>query len=259
MPSRFSVVASSCHDCPDHAAFIRFVVQTSSKQCGDAGAIWMQRSALSKSSSSPSLTQLSWERSSRSNGLLGSVRSCSGGWTTMTNGSSRSTTSLRKNMNKVCSTPAASQFESPNVQQGMLQTVAAQALEREVFAFTASKILQAGAQGTGPHRVRCFEDRMLVAQRFGNITLPFKQITHAELDGRSCSLKLHLGMTGMLCDATVQQYPPGLLKIELQSAADLAMLRQAVWPTLMRYLLKPGGNKASFGHSRGPSLVWSHA
>eukprot|EP00434_Breviolum_minutum_P018668 symbB.v1.2.016471.t1/scaffold1252.1/size200744/19 len=200
----------------------------------------MQRSALSKSSSSPSLTQLSWERSSRSNDLLGSVRSCSGGWTTMTNGSSRSTTSLRKNMNKVCSTPAASQFEPPNVQQGMLQTVAAQALEREVFAFTASKILQAGAQGTGPHRVRCFEDRMLVAQRFGNITLPFKQITHAELDGRSCSLKLHLGMTGMLCDATVQQYPPGLLKIELQSAADLAMLRQAVWPTLMRYLLKPG-------------------
>ena len=231
------------------------MVQTSSKQCSDAGAIWMQHSALSKSSSSPSLTQLSWERS-RSNGLLGSVRSCSGGWTT--NGSSRSTT-LRKNMNKVCPTPAPTQFESPSVQQGMLQTVAAQAFEREVFAFTASKILQAGAQGTGPHRVRCFEDRMLVAQRFGNITLPFKQITHAELDGRSSSLKLHLGMTGMLADATVQQYPPGLLKIELQSAADLAMLRQAVWPTLMRYLLRPGGNKAPFGHSRGPSLVWSHA
>lgn len=198
----------------------------------------MQR--LPKSSSSPSLTQ-PWARSNTSNALLGSVRSCSGGWT-MT-----SPTTTRKDARKICPLQTTPVPASLNLAPA----------EREIFAFTASKICSPTAQGTGPHRVRCFEDRILVAQQLGNVALPFKQISHAELDGKSCSMKLHLG-TLSAGAADAQQYPSGLLRIELQSAADLAMLRQTVWPTLVRSLLRPGGTRSVFGQTCGPSLVWSH-
>ena len=219
----------------------------------------MQRGALPKSSSSPSLTQLSWARSRPNDALLGSVRSCSGGWT--------NATSTRKNVSKIGPQPAPIQMP-PMKQNQQLPVnsapVSQSSPEREIFTFTASKISRqaAGAQGTGPHRVRCFEDRMLVTQmtqQLGNVALPFKQITHAELDGKSCSIKLHLGTSGIGgADAGTQQFPPGFLRIELQNAADLAMLQQAVWPTLVRSLLRPGGNRSLFGRTCGPSLVWSH-
>eukprot|EP00435_Cladocopium_sp_Y103_P062709 s347_g24.t1 len=177
----------------------------------------------------------------------------SGGWT--------NATSTRKDMSKMGPQPTPI-LQMPPMQQLPVNLAAASqsSPEREIFTFTASKIgRQAGAQGTGPHRVRCFEDRMLVTQQLGNVTLPFKQITHAELDGKSCSIKLHLGTSGIGgADAGTQQFPPGLLRIELQNAADLAMLRQAVWPTLVRSLLRPGGNRSLFGRTCGPSLVWSH-
>lgn len=129
---------------------------------------------------------------------------------------------------------------------------------REIMAFTASRVVSGfgGRPGTG-QRVRCFEDRLLVTHTSGVLTLPFRQITHAELDGRCFSVKLHLGML----DGFGPAYPPGLLRIELQNAADLALLRQAVWPLLMRAVLQPRENQSvrCGSLSRGPSLVWSHA
>ena len=190
----------------------------------------MQRCALSKSSSSPSLTQLSWTRSKPNDALLGSVRSCSGGWTS---------TTTPKDGIKNGPTVQTTQQNAPQ----MVSLAAPKAPERDIFTFTASL---AGAQGT--QQVRCFQDRMLVTP---GITLPFKQITHAELDGKSCSIKLHLGMCGI---SEAQQFPPGLLRMQLQNAADLAMLRQTLWPTLVRSLLRPDNRS----QTRGPSLVWSH-
>ena len=217
----------------------------------------MQR-GLPKSSSSPSLTQ---PRSRLHDALLGSVRSCGGGgWTNAT-----AATTRKDGPSKIA--PPALQMPpmQPNQQLPKSAPVSQSFNEREIFTFTASKISrQAGAQGTGPHRVRCFEDRMLVTQtqQLGDIAIPFKQITHAELDGKSCSIKLHLGISGIGgfggADAGTQQFPPGLLRRGLQNAADLAMLRQAVWPTLVRSLLRPGGNRSLFGRTCGPSLVWSH-
>ena len=236
----------------------------------------MQR-GLSKSSSSPSLTQLSWSR--RPDPLMGTLRACPGGWSRET--SKQESVKRRFPIGRCDSNPishpqhfpssvesASSAVVPKNDKKGNEASVVETAAEsrglKEIMVFTAARVVSgvgpSGLQSCGL-RVRCFEDRLLLAQKSGGvITLPFKQITHAELDGKTSSIKLHLGM---LPDSGAA-YPPGPLRIELQNAADVTLLRRVVWPLLMRAVLRPReprehGNLKLGGLSCGPSLVWSHA
>ena len=143
-------------------------------------------------------------------------------------------------------------------------------LGRNICEFNAKHVTLPGPS-TGPgggslQKVQFFSDKIIVfpgplADHIHGTALDFSRIGHAELDGRTCSLKLRLAGPQGTEKRSGGCSPSGYVAIQLEQS-DFDTLRSLVWPLLLQSVVAE--RKVSLGTKfkgplRGPSLVWSHA
>ena len=141
---------------------------------------------------------------------------------------------------------------------------------RSICELTAKRLAVPGPQcqqGGRLQKIWFFMDKIVISpgSLADGTTLDFARIGHAELDGKTCSLKLRVvapdGSQRFRSREALNGFPAGYLQIELEQS-DFDTLRCLAWPLLLRAVFSERSEGAAAkpaGPPRGPSLVWSHA